>query len=59
MSLPTQREFSTLQKIQQQQDGKNPYLNVEDAEICVEKGWADCLSPNRYQLTNTGASFLN
>lgn len=52
-------ELRALRAIQQQQSGKDVFINAEDAEECVNKGWAEPIGNLRYVLTKTGEKLVS
>jgi hypothetical protein len=56
--LPTKRQYTSLLAIQNAEQGSSPFINIGDAEECVDRGWLEPLATNVWRLTDQGKKLL-
>lgn len=59
MRLPTPSELKALKSVHHLQSGKASFINTEDVENCIEKGWVEPLGHQQYRLTQTGHDVID
>lgn len=58
VDLPTEKQYKALLSVHSTGEGVFSFINVADAEECVERGWLNPISPNCWQLTDAGKKYL-
>jgi len=59
VQLPTPSELKALMSVHQLQCGKASFINPEDVENCIKKGWIESLGYQEYRLTQSGHDIID